>query len=619
MQSNLAGGLVFAGSTFHFISLQEYSARSNPISHLNTIITMGFISPCPTISIGLKTPLPATAMALFKSQQRAVCKRSVTFACVPHQRSASLQSPIDPTDNAPDSPFQTTWEGQDWEPLSLAQLQALQRKIPTYFFELKNLRAALLDDSPPCAAEIRPVLHRVNTAALQLQAHMKRPFPGYRDFTEVLTNLDASYYHPHFVAYLMSLDGPTGKLFSHMFLMTTALVRHSKLDVPVKFDDYPPRHLVNTLDTLDHFTDVEIPGLARLCNCYWLCVPWDALRAHQLFKYLPEVGSAEVEHVESLSRLRQDSEAYFTARDTIPLHASSVWRILGFGEEEAARKFGEWLPGEYVGHGHVLTGWRALLGGDGEDGDVFEQRFAHLHMPNAIISYMDAMQEWFKGVGLVSYAPAVKVFERGLHVEVLEGFGVIGSSAVGRVLRRREEDFWGWAKRADVCVIGKTEKVYRRTGKDASFEVVDARGKLDVVSFVEAQMTMLVQGEDIEWVDVVWHGVLGGMRTFRVRRDRAFLGLAREFVADFRRKFAGQTPRPPAAGFQAGALFERLADRAVLGCRQAERIFDVDRVVDELRVGIWRQRFTPEKFRKSNSRAFLRDFARDDDVTSRVF
>eukprot|EP00177_Eucheuma_denticulatum_P003574 GFKZ01006474.1.p1 GENE.GFKZ01006474.1~~GFKZ01006474.1.p1 ORF type:complete len:578 (-),score=75.33 GFKZ01006474.1:316-2049(-) len=574
---------------------------------------MTFISPCPTRSVGLRDFFPATGITQIQPKQRAVRTYGATFACVPVQRSASLQSPVNSTENESDTPFPKTWEGQNWEPLSLAQLQALQRKIPKYFYEMKNLCTALLDDNPPCTAEIRPVIHQVNNAALQLQAHTKRPFPGYREFTEVLTNLDASYYHPHFVAYLMSLDGPTGKLFSSMYLMTSALVRHSQLDVPVKFDDYPPRHLVDTLDTLDHFTGVKIPGLTRLCNCYWLCVPWNALRAHQLFKYLPEVGSAEVERVESLSLLRQDSEAFMAAYDAIPLHASSVWRILGFGEKEAASKFGEWLPNEYVGHGHALAGWRALLGGDGEAGDGFERRFEHLHVPNAIVSYLEAMQEWFKGVGLVSYAPAVRVFERGLHVRVLKGFGVVGSSAVGRVLRRREEDFWGWAERTEGCVIGKTERVYRRTGKEASFAVVGARRKLDVVSFVEAQITMLVQGEDIRWVDVVWHGVLGGMSTFRVLRDEEFLRCAGEFAEEFQRKFTGQTPRPPPAGFQAGALFERLADRAVLGCQKAERMFNVDRVVDELRVGLWRQRFTPEKFSKGNSRPFFRDFGNDDD------
>lgn len=320
---------------------------------------------------------------------------------------------------------------------------------------------------------------------------------------------------------------------------------------------------------------------------------------------LPPAATRSVSHYEHLAALRQDSDAFAASQRVVLFHAATAWRLLGYGEESAAEQLGELLPPECVGHKHALAGWRALLGGgDSGSADEFDRRFATLQVPNALISYLEAEQAWFDGITEVRWAPALRMHECGLVFRVCEGFGVVGCAPVGKVERRVEEDFWGWSMFPDRAVIAKTESVYKKDGTVAEFKVVKPRARLDAVSFVEAQVTMVACGDAIKSVDVVWHSIMGGMRTFRVKRDDDFITLLGEHVAKFREKYAGKKPRPPPAGFQAGGLFDKITELVVAGCENAECVHNVTALVDELRVGPFRRR-TPDKFKSRNERVFL--------------
>lgn len=497
--------------------------------------------------------------------------------------------------------FHTNAEQLSPPPLSLSELSSLQQTLPTYFRDIKSLHTKLQATNPPPISSIVSLLSPLHDAAIRLQATLNHPLTHLNHLTTLLAFAQSSSLTARDLFPLLSPTSHLRDLLTELSLVVSALLRCAELDIDIA--NASPLDLLEADRALHRYRPVRRRHSASLRNPHFCCVPWPALRSHRLFIQLPPVASTTVTEPTHLVTLRQDSEAFAASRRVIPLLASTIWRLLGFGEDGVAHILRELLPPECAGHEHVLAGWRALLGG-GHSADEFERRFDMLHVPNAVISYLEAEQAWFDGVSEVPRAPVLRIRECGLVVGVCDGFGVIGCTPLGRVQRRLEEDFWGWSKFEDRVVIAKTESVYKVNGTAAEFQVMEPRMNLDALSYVEAQVTMLVCGEVIKSVDVVWHGIMGGMRTFRVKRDDAFIALLDEYVAGFREKFAGKKPRPPPAGFHVGELFDRITESVIAGCRKAECVHHVTALLDELRVSRFR-RSTPKKFKRWNERMFL--------------
>lgn len=488
---------------------------------------------------------------------------------------------------------------------SLDEMRNLEKRVPILKQKLKDLHRQLMMEEVPSEGEVVSSLLMVQNAVLQLEACLKTSLPGIRELRDAIKNTSGPHFHPLVTADLISPDGPMGRLMDALATGVSALIQSAEDNFDL--GDFSPEEFLDARRALQQFTSAKRSAGVESRNWYWRCVSWDALRSHRLYCHLSLDGTFPIRTLEDLERVRQDGSTFKAAIQKIPLTASTVWKVLGFGEVGALKHVSISLPREYTGHKHVLAGWRALLGGT-EEFNEFTDKFSLYHTPNAMISYLDAMQNWFNDKSKLPWAPVMAVSEIGLKVRYHEGIGLIGCSPVGMVRERLQNDFWGWAPRVSGAVIVRTENVYRVKNGIAEFKIRRARIKLDVLSYIEAQMTMLVCGEHVEWVDVVCHGILGGTRTFRVSRDEVFLDIVQVFIADFRKKYVlDPKPPPPQFHLQNEDLFKYIVDRTIIGCTTSQITLEVDALLDELRISRYR-RLTPSKYLIANERPFTYPF-----------
>lgn len=487
-----------------------------------------------------------------------------------------------------------------------------QECITAFLKQMQETHTALQGRRPPALTSIVPLLSAFKELCLLVQAPLDRSLPGMSYLDRAIALAKEETTSPRELARLLK---PNGRLRTLCGAAMAALSQARSSSENASVDEDTPEPLRAARAVVIRHSSLRLRGLAERRNPAWRALMWEAMRAHPAVSSLPETASLHVTRSEQLCLLRQDGQAFVRSREVFPLHADNIWRLLGFAEDEAIAKLGETVPPNCRGHRHALEGWQAFFGGARGQGDAFRELYRVSHVPNVMLSYLAAAKEAFDTELDVRarWASPVQVRETGLVVAPLISGGALAASPIGWVLRRRKEDFWAWAEREDGVLLAHTEMVFRSDGTGYEFGVARPRTKLDAVSFLEAQVSMLVCGEEFRRADVVWHGVLGGTRTFRVERDEKLLQLVVRGVGRFCERFVGEKPRPPERGFQTGEEFDELVERVGQGCESARCVYDVMADVDEMRLEEWREGMG-DWVRRKNEMPFLHAKRKRDEV-----
>ncbi|KAK4522723.1 hypothetical protein GAYE_PCTG14G0613 [Galdieria yellowstonensis] len=147
-------------------------------------------------------------------------------------------------------------------------------------------------------------------------------------------------------------------------------------------------------------------GLIRICsdniqdkfirrqpNIFWKSVNKSRLRSHPLYRPLPPPYLIKVESCRDFRMLRQDTEEWKIARSFSQVSASTLWRILGFGERKAATFLG--VPSSMKGHHHALYAWKSLMNPSFEE--VYDpiskvrMEWGHSHEANCLLAFLEYM------------------------------------------------------------------------------------------------------------------------------------------------------------------------------------------------------------------------------------
>ena len=115
---------------------------------------------------------------------------------------------------------------------------------------------------------------------------------------------------------------------------------------------------------------------------------------------------------------------------------------------------------------------------------------------------------------------------------------------------KKEGRLLGMGRQGDALVLVQTEMPFFGSGSGCDSGVLKPRRRLVVVSFPEAQMSMLVCGGQYRAAEMVWHSVLEGTRRFRVNRDEKMLEVVVDEVEAFLRGLWGRSRGHQSVGSQ---------------------------------------------------------------------
>lgn len=350
------------------------------------------------------------------------------------------------------------------------------------------------------------------------------------------------------------------------------------------------------------FRQTDLSGSVKRRNAFFLGIPYKYLRAHEAFHALPTSLNMRIDGRESLTSLRQDCRPFEAVWQTLPLYANEVWPLLGFGE---ANPIALCLPPHCRGHAQALNAWQRLFYPTTRvKKRSFNQRFVREHVGNASLSYISAERTRWHHLARVAppWCEAVQLLETGCYVSKVAPIP-LAAAPVARVARRNEDDFWMWAP-IDTILIAKTEHMYSQfSAGECRLKSPQVRSELDLLSWIEAQFSMLCCGENIRFADVVWYATLGGSSVFRVKRDDAFLRAGLQALERFIIQFV-EAGCPPHSGFERGCLFSSMAQRIKVRSETTDRLSYDNGHVAETRLMPWRRRMNDWEQKRSQNRFF---------------
>ena len=463
-----------------------------------------------------------------------------------------------------------------------------ENRLALFLKQLRTVHADLQSGHPPDYPFIEEVLLSLKKECLAIQGNVGRSLPG---MSHLDRTIEAVRDESTTSQQLARLLRPTGALRT---LCGAATAAHRQFQNSVEsgaLDVEAPASLRAAHDVVAWHASLRLRRSAKLRNASWRALQWEAMRAHPSFVELPETAALHVETPDQLQLLSQDGKAFALSRSLFPIRADTIWKVLGFGEDDVASKLGDLMPQTHRGHKHVLEMWQSFFQEGSGKKPSFAEEYHKNHIPNAILSYLVASKDKFdqEFSGRAQWIFPIQIREMGLAVGKVGGGQIIAAAPIGRVLRRRKEDYWAWGRQGDALVLVHTEMPFSGSGSGCDFGVLKPRRRLDVVSFLEAQMSMLVCGEQYRAADVVWHSVLGGTRTFRVNRDEKMLEVVVDEVEAFCERFVGERPRPPERGFAEGRLHDELVEMVRVGCAGVEVVDEVAAEVDEMRMERYRE------------------------------
>lgn len=485
---------------------------------------------------------------------------------------------------------------------SLSQSESLQTEkaedfVDVFLKQLRDTHTALQGRNPPAADSIEQWLRCFKDRCLEVQANLDRTLPGMSHLDRTISATRGETAKPRELARLLQ---PTGPLRTLCGALITARSQAHDLFIESSPSVDIPVPLRAARGVVARYASFRPRGPAVLRNAAWRSLPWEAMRAHPSVIELPEPAGLHISSVRHLSKLQQNSEAFTRSRKMFPLRADTVWRVLGLGEEDAIERFGDAIPSVCRGHRHALEAWQAFFD-DGSACDAgFDEAYQIAHIPNAVLSYLAAAKEDFDEVfrGRASWASPVRMREAGLFVRELENAETVMANPLGTILRRRKEDFWAWASNEDMILLAKSEMVFSADGPGWEFGVEKPRERVGIISFLEAQLSMLVCGEQYRIADVIWHGVVSGTKTFRVERDDELLHLVERGIESFCRRFVWDSAQPPEKGFHVGKEFDELEKRMKEEYGKVRMVYEVGADVDEMRIEGYRETMSDWERRK---------------------
>ncbi|GJQ09859.1 hypothetical protein GpartN1_g1650.t1 [Galdieria partita] len=298
-------------------------------------------------------------------------------------------------------------------------------------------------------------------------------------------------------------------------------------------------------------------------NVLWGSIHKSVLRSHPLYRPLPPPYLINIESCHDFRMLRQDSEEWKIARSFSQVSASTLWKILGFGESKASTLLG--LPSSMKGHHHAVHAWKSLLNPSFEE--VYDSvskirlEWGHSHEANCLLAFLEYMHSFqdirMQEVGLFVLEKGQILPEWNICYEELPTISA-SPDALFRV--RNVNGVWNpWqlceAKSRCPFVprvvsssldssheISSSEKISFSRKEDTmththwAFLNFRPLEKLSPIYFAQMQLQMLCANIEEEGY-LISYSVTKGSNVFQVARNNEWLGACLSFVREFYNRY----------------------------------------------------------------------------------
>mmetsp|Transcript_13447 Transcript_13447/g.27444 ORF Transcript_13447/g.27444 Transcript_13447/m.27444 type:complete len:478 (-) Transcript_13447:26-1459(-) len=300
----------------------------------------------------------------------------------------------------------------------------------------------------------------------------------------------------------------------------------------------------------------------------------EELRSHPQFLSLPSIDDVIIRSAKDFQRLRQDTDAWRDARKVSQVSASTVWKILGFAEEQAACKLGIAKNSSMIDHEISISAWKRACDVDFEEdfSDVarFRMDWGVCHEPRAIHSLLCTSS---------GRAGLLQVVETGMHLlddqSVLPaGLGlsdlpVISASPDG-FIRTRLDLLSPWSSPEVIEV--KCRCPYQPVGTGWVKKKLPPQSAVQPHQFAQIQFQLLCTNADLGYL--VSFVSPDAWRMLSVPRNDTWLDLALSFIHEYYQRFILPKTPPPVDYFNSESygsflrLTRTLSSQAAL--RQSE-------------------------------------------------
>ncbi|EME30220.1 hypothetical protein Gasu2_26940 [Galdieria sulphuraria] len=298
-------------------------------------------------------------------------------------------------------------------------------------------------------------------------------------------------------------------------------------------------------------------------NVLWRSIDKSILRSHPLYRPLPPPYLIKVASCHDFRMLRQDSEEWKIARSFSQVSASTLWKILGFGERRAATFLG--LPNSMKGHHHAIHAWKSLLNPSFEE--VYDSvskirlKWGHSHEANCLLAFLEYMHSFqdirMQEVGLFVLEKGQVLPQWNIFYEELPTISA-SPDALFRV--RKTNGVWSvWQLCEAKCrcpfvprIVASSlhssletsspEKGPLFRNKDilnyANWSFLNFRPleKLSPIYFAQMQLQMLCANIE-EQGYLISYSVTKGSNIFQVTRSNEWLGACLSFVREFYNRY----------------------------------------------------------------------------------
>lgn len=298
-------------------------------------------------------------------------------------------------------------------------------------------------------------------------------------------------------------------------------------------------------------------------NVLWKSVDKSILRSHPLYRPLPPPYLIKVNSCQDFRMLRQDSEEWKIARGYSQVSASTLWKVLGFGERKAASFLG--LPNSMKGHHHAFHAWKSLVNPSFEEAydsvSKVRMEWGHSHEANCLLAFLEYMHSFqdirMQEVGLfvlerdqilpqwnISYEelPTISASPDALF-RVRNGNGIWSTwqlceaksrcPFVPRNISYSSESSLEIASPEPFLLSRKEDML---NSKSWSFFNCRPLEKLSPIYFAQMQLQMLCANiEELGYL--ISYSVTKGSNVFQVARSNEWLGACLSFVREFYERY----------------------------------------------------------------------------------
>eukprot|EP00871_Galdieria_phlegrea_P000304 jgi/Galph1/1274/GphlegSOOS_G6041.1 len=309
-------------------------------------------------------------------------------------------------------------------------------------------------------------------------------------------------------------------------------------------------------------------------NVRWNSIDKAVLRSHPLYRPLPPPNLVSITSSRDFRMLRQDSEEWEMVRRFSQVSASSAWRLLGFGESNAATILG--IPTGMRGHHHAMLAWKSLLDHSFEElfDNVSKTRmeWGQHHETNCLLTFLEYIRSMkdirMQEVGLFVLQKEQILPQWSIEYEELP---TISASPDALFRTRQSNGVWsGWEICEAKCrcpFVPKSLVVSRDSLKDITQEnnswgetkemkqvqwsFVNLRPLQKLSPYYYAQLQLQMLCSDIaEKGYLIAFSVTNGCNIFQVVRNDAWLEHCLYFIREFYQRYGNlQHPSPPPVNY----------------------------------------------------------------------